>query len=160
MDEGRFGLKPCLGRHWSLKGRRPTALVRPGYSNFYLFTSVCPSTGQEFTLELPYIDTEMMQLYLDHFRAENPGAYILLVLDRAGWHVSASLRVPEGMELLPLPPYSPELNPVERLWQWLRRHACRNRIFRSLDELSDAITVTWQDLSSTQIASICRCNYM
>ena len=160
FDEGRFGLKPCTGRAWCRRSRRPVALVRPGYKNFYLFSAVNPNTGQEFTLQLPTVDTEMMSLYLDHLSQEHPGAHILLVLDGAGWHKAKELKVPDGIELVPLPPYSPELNPAERLWQWLRLHVCRNRLFSSLNDLEQAICDSWHLLSPNLLSALCHCSYL
>ena len=159
-DEGRFGLKPCTGRTWAKRGKRPLAYVKPGYKNFYLFTAVNPVTGEEFTLQLPEVNTEMMNLYLAHFREVSKDSHIILVVDGAGWHRAKDLVLPSGIELLHLPPYSPELNPVERLWQWLRRHVCRNRIFDSLEELASALTLVWPKLTPTFLASLCRCNYL
>jgi len=134
--------------------------VRPGYKNFYLFAAINPSTGEEFTLQLPTVDTEMMGLYLAHLSQEHPKTHILLVLDGAGWHKAKELRVPDGIEFVPLPPYSPELNPAERLWQWLRLHVCRNRLFSSLDDLEQAISYTWHLLAPDLLRSLCRCPYM
>lgn len=134
--------------------------MKPGYKNFYLFSAINPKTGEEFTLQLPTVDTDMMSLYLANMREEYPGKHILLVLDGAGWHRAKALVVPEGIELFFLPPYSPELNPVERLWQWLRRHVCRNRLFASLSELDDAIVQAWYRIQPGLILTLCRCSYL
>lgn len=159
FDEARFGLKPTTGRYWCKKSKRPIVRVCPGYLNFYLYSAVNPETGDEFTLELPKVNTEMMNLYIAEFRRAYPDEHILLVMDRAGWHRALALEIPDGIEFVLLPPYSPELNPIERLWLWLRRHVCRNRTFLDLDELSEAITRFWPATTPAKLASICNCNY-
>jgi len=160
LDQGRFGLMPCTGRIWYRKGMRATALVKPGYSNFYLYAAVNPFTGEAFTLQLPMANTEMMNLYLAALRKAYPQRPLLLVLDRAGWHRSKRLEVPEGIDLEHLPSYSPELNPVEKLWQWLRREVCRNRIFETLDDLEEALFAAWQQFTPSFFSSLCRCSYL
>ncbi len=160
FDEGRFGLKATVGRCWARRGMVPKVVVRPGYLNFYIYSAVDPRTGEDFTLFLPAVNTEMMNLYLEHLAVAYPEEPVVLILDQAGWHRSAELRVPPGIYLEYLPAYSPELNPVERLWRWLRQHVCRNRIFGSLEELMDALTVEFQRLSRLTLASLCACSYL
>ena len=160
FDEARFGLKPTTARFWCKKSKRPVVRVRPGYLNFYLYSAVNPETGDEFTLELPKVNTEMMNLYLAGFRRAYSDGHILLVMDQAGWHKALALEIPEGIEFVLLPPYSPELNPIERLWQWLRRHICRNRTFLDLDELSGAFVRFWPAMTPRKLSSICHCNYL
>ena len=128
---------------------RALTKVKPGYKNFYLYSAINPETGEEFTLFLPTVNTEMMNLYLSHLRETYPGKRMILVMDQAGWHKAKELKVPEGIELEYLPPYSPELNPVERLWQWIRRHFCRNRMFDSLDQLENALVSEWHLLTQS-----------
>ena len=82
------------------------------------------------------------------------------LLDRLTALFSPVKSLPAGVHLIALPPYSPELNPVERLWRWLRQHVCRNRIFGSLEELMDALTVEFQRLSRLTLASLCACSYL
>lgn len=101
-----------------------------------------------------------MGLYLVHLHQEHPDKHILLVLDGAGWHKAKDLAIPDGIELFFLPPYSPELNPVERLWQWLRRHVCRNRLFGSLADLEEAIVHEWHRVHPDLLRTLCRCAYM
>jgi transposase len=81
-------------------------------------------------------------------------------MDQTGWHKSKGLNVPKDIEIEHLPPYSPELNPVERLWQWLRRHFYRNRVFDSLDELSDTLVSAWPQLTPSLLSSVCQCAYL
>ena len=152
FDEGRFGLKPSLGKRWARKGSHPTAPVKHSYQSFYLFSAINPCTGDEFTLELPEVNTDMMNLYLAELGKELPEKPVLLVMDRAGWHTTKRLQLPKGMEIMHLPPYSPELNPVERLWQWLRLHVCRNRVFDTLDELEAALFKAWKNLTNHVLA--------
>jgi len=160
FDEGRFGLKATVGRCWARRGMVPKVVVRPGYLNFYLFSAVEPQTGEDFTLFLPEVNTEMMNLYLAQLAMAYPEEPVVLVLDQAGWHRSAKLRVPPTIHLEYLPAYSPELNPVERLWRWLRRHVCRNRIFESLEELMAALETEYRRLSPPILASLCACGYL
>ncbi len=80
----------------------------------------------------------MMNLYLAEMSAAFPDKKIMLIWDQAGWHKANSLKVPENI-ILTLPPYSPVLNPVEKLWQWLKKHVCRNRLFAYLDDLMDTL---------------------
>jgi transposase len=160
FDEARFGAKPEVARQWASRGKRPRAVVLPGYENFFWYAAVAPRGGESFVLELPWVDAEMVSLYLDRLAAAFPGRRILLIWDRAGTHVARGVRVPERIHLLSLPAYSPELNPVEHLWPYLRRHACRNRLFRSLAEIKQALAAVFRRLTPDRLASICHCNYL
>lgn len=85
---------------------------------------------------------------------------ILLIWDQAGYHRFKDLQIPPNIAIEPLPPYSPELNQAERLWRWPRRHVCRNRLFKSLDEKAEALGQTIRNLSAEQIASMCSSSYL
>ena len=139
---------------------RPIATVRPGYQNFYVYSAVCPSTGEDITLFLPWVNTDMMNIFLEHLKETLDGHSCLLVLDQAGWHRSKDLRVPANIELIFLPPYSPELNPVERLWQWLKRHSMCNRFYNSLEEVMDAVQDCMKTATADFLKSLCRCSYL
>jgi transposase len=160
FDEGRFGTMPTVGRCWGLRGTQVYSPVNPGYKNFYIYSSVSPHTGDSFSLFLPWVNTEMMNIYLEHFSVGFPDKHIMLIMDRAGWHCSKNLIIPGNITIELLPPYSPELNPVERLWRWLRMHVCRNCIFDSLDDLTDKLEATYKQLSPQFLSSLCRCSYL
>lgn len=96
---------------------------------------------------MPFADTEAMQAHLVEIsRAVAPGAHAVLMLDQAGWRMSARLIVPDNITLLPLPPRSPELNPVENVWQFMRDNWLSNRIFRSCDDIADHCCEAWNKL--------------
>ncbi|AFV77248.1 hypothetical protein Theos_2257 (plasmid) [Thermus oshimai JL-2] len=119
MDEHRLGLKPVYRRVWAPRGRTPLAHVRPRYRWLYVYAFLRPNTGESEFWLLPSVSTEVFNLVLSAFaqlRGSGEEKVVLVVLDRAGWHTSGGLRVPEGVGLVYLPPYSPELQPVERVW--------------------------------------------
>ena len=91
------------------------------------------------SLILPYANTEMMNLFLQEVAADFKDFFVIMLLDQAGWHMSKRLQIPENIRLLPQPPYSPELNPVEHVWEYLREKATPNKAFKSLDQLQDAL---------------------
>lgn len=138
-DEHRIGLKPILRRVWVFNGQRPTVVVHHRYQWLYVYAFVHPESGQTQWLLLPTVNVEIFALALQHF-AQVVGAskqkQIVLVLDQAGWHTSKALTVPEGLHLLFLPPYSPELQPAEHLWS-LSNEPLVNRHFRDLAELEE-----------------------
>lgn len=160
FDEARFGLKPSVGRVLCRRGVKPVCEIKPGYSNFYAYSAVDVENGEDFSLLLPCVNTDIMNLFLDCFKKAFPKQRILLVMDQAGWHISKDLEIPDNFEIVHLPPYSPELNPVERLWQWLRRNFMRNRLFEKLHQVEDALSDAWNSLSSSILQSICRCSYL
>jgi len=140
-DEHRVGLRPILRRVWARRGTHPRALVRPRYEWLYLVAFVCPESGKSSFWLLPTISAALFQLVLEAFAQEQgvgPNKRILLVLDQAGWHVAREIMPPEGLGLIFLPPYSPELMPVERIWT-LADEDLVNRTFKSLDELSEVL---------------------
>ena len=160
FDEGRFGLMPVTGRRWAKKGSRPIAKVRQGYKSFYVYSAVCPGTGEDVTLFLPWADTDMMNIFLKKMEEKLEGRKCLMVLDGAGWHRSRGLAIPPNIEFVFLPPYSPELNPVERLWQWLKRHSLRNRLHKTLKEVEDAVQECLRAATPEFLRSLCKCNYL
>ncbi len=160
FDEARFGLRPAFGRRWAQKGERPVAVVRTGYLNFYAYSAVCPATGEDFTLRLSRVNTDVMNVFLSEMAAFLGGRECILVMDRAGWHVSKDLRVPPNIRMALLPPHSPELNPVERLWQWVKRHAIRNRKFVCLEEVERVVDKCLGFLTPGFLRRICRCSYL
>lgn len=139
MDEHRVGLKPVMRRAWASRGHRPVIRVQPRYEWLYVYGFLHPETGASHWLLLPSANTEIFSIALAHF-AQVVGAglhrRIILVLDRAGWHKSGEVLVPEGIHLVFLPPYSPELQPCERLWP-LTNEAIANRRFATLDKLQE-----------------------
>jgi hypothetical protein len=136
-DEHRIGLKPILRRVWARRGKRVLAQVHHRYQWMYVLAFVCPQTGQTHWWLLPTVNLQVFEAVLAAFAAAvgaGPQQHIVLVLDRAGWHVSPQLQVPAGVHLVWLPPYSPELQPAERLWP-LTNEPLANRSFADLGEL-------------------------
>jgi DDE superfamily endonuclease len=140
-DEHRLGLLPVVRRVWAPKGQRPTAQLRRRYEWLYVYGFVRPRTGHSWWCLLPTVTTRAFALALATFaRDEGIDAThrAVVVLDQAGWHVSHDLRVPEGIDLVWLPPYSPELQPAERLWP-LVDEPLVNRVFPDLDALETVL---------------------
>jgi transposase len=161
QDEARVGQQGTLTRRWGLRGSRPTALKQTEYEWVYLFGAVNPVTGDSSALLAPTVSTEYMNHHL-RFISERvgPDVHVVLVLDQAGWHLSKGLQVPDNVTLLHLPPYSPELNPVERLWAYLRSHYLSNRAYEDYDDLFNNCATAWNQLTPDQLRSICRTQWI
>src|SRR3954462_2122693 len=125
----RLGQKNPRTRRWARRGTRPRAPTDLRTKSAYLFGAICPKRGTGAAIVMPSANTQAMQHHLDEIaRTLAPKAHAVLVLDRAGWHTTEKLRLPENLSLLPLPPKSPELNPVENVWQFLRQTKLSNRV--------------------------------
>jgi DDE superfamily endonuclease len=113
----------------------------------YIFGAICPSDGKGAALVLPACNTEAMNLHLAEIAREiAPGRHAALLLDQAGWHLSARLAVPENITLVPLPPKCPELNPVEDIWQLLCDNWLSNLIFQAYESIADPCCEAWTRL--------------
>jgi transposase len=139
-DEHRIGLKPLLRRVWAPIGQRPTAVVQHRFAWRYLVGFVHPASGRTVfhlatTVSIPVFEVELAEFARQV--GAGPEKQIVLVLDRAGWHTSVKLRVPEHVHLLFLPPYSLELQPAEHLWP-LTNAVLINRHFDTIEELEEA----------------------
>ena len=145
QDEARIGQQGTLTRVWAERGSRPSAPRDQRYDWAYLFGAICPARGLGAALVLPTANAAMMTLHLAEISAAvTPGAHAILILDGAGWHHSGGkLRVPCNISLLHLPPYSPELNPVETVWAYLRGNALSNRVLDTYDDIVDACCTAW-----------------
>ena len=136
MDEARFGQKGRMGHRWWLRGERPRGLCDRRFDWAYLYAAVQPATGVDVCLVLPEVCTAAMSVFLTHFaRALPADQHAVLVLDQAGWHGAKALQGPDTITLVPLPAYSPELNPVERVWLYLREHFLSHRVLEGYDEI-------------------------
>ena len=146
---------------WAGRGSRPTAVKQTEYDWIYLFGAVNPQTGDSVALLAPTVNTYLMNTHLRMISQEvGPRVQVVLVLDQAGWHVAKDLQVPDNITLLYLPAYSPELNPVERLWCWLKEHQLSNHIYRDYQDLLDAGTQAWNSLTTQRIQSVCRTSWL
>jgi transposase len=129
----------------------------------YIFAAVEPGTDNAFALILPYVNTEAMQLFLDRFSATiGEDEHVAMVLDRAGWHGAKALVVPENITFVPLPPYSPELNPVERVWLYLKERFLSHRLHADYDAISEAASQAWNRLAAEagRLNSLCSCPWI
>ena len=157
QDEARIGQKGTLTRLWARIGSRPRAPRDSRYDWAYIFGAVCPQRAVGVGLVMPYADSEAMNLHLQEIgRAVAPGAHGVVVLDGAGWHVSDALNPPDNITLLCLPPYSPELNPAENIWEYLRQNKLALRVYDSYEDIVDACCQAWSDLTGMpeRLASI------
>ena len=146
-----------------MRGSRPRALRQTKYEWLYVIGAVCPQTGQSVGLLSPTINTNMMSSFFEQFAAEvSSNIHVVMVWDQAGFHTSKNLKIPANVTIVPLPPYSPELNPVENLWHYLRSHYWSNRIYADYDALRIAACDAWQQvcLEPAMLRSICHCPYI
>ena len=139
-----------MTRIWAERGSRPRAPRDQRYDWAYLFGAVCPARDVGAALVLPAADGEAMNLHLAEIsRRVTPGAHAVVWLDGAGWHqTGGKLKVPDNISLIKLPAYSPELNPVENIWQYLRQNRLSNRVFDSYDAIVDACCDAWNALAA------------
>ncbi|MGH8702069.1 MAG: IS630 family transposase [Burkholderiales bacterium] len=147
QDEARVGQKNKITRRWARRGTRPRAPRDQRTKSAYLFGAICPKQGKAAGLVLPFCNTAAMTLHLEEIsRAVSPGAHAVLLLDQAGWHTTGKLNLPDNITLLVLPSRSPELNPVENVWQFIRDNWLSNRVFNSYDAILDHCCEAWNKL--------------
>lgn len=132
QDEARFGRLSDPRKCWAPAPMRPVVAVAIVREYTYAYGAVTPQDGALDWMLSAKMDTLNMGAFLDHVSKKHPGEFVLMVLDGAPSHRAHYLRVPDNMALVRLPPYSPELNPAERLWDELREKEFANRVFDSL----------------------------
>ena len=146
----RLGQKNGQVRQWAPTGSRPRQPKDQRYQSAYLFGAICPARGTGAAIAMPFADTAAMQVHLEEVSAAvAPGAQAVLLFDRAGWHTTGALEMPDNITPLFLPPRSPELNPVENIWQYLRQTYLSNRVFETYDAILDAACDAWNRLIDT-----------
>ena len=147
QDEARIGQKNGLVRQWAKRGTRPIQPADQRYESAYLFGAICPGRGVGAALALPFADTEAMQMHINEIALHvAKGAHAVLIMDRAGWHTTGNLRWPRNITPILLPSRSPELNPVENVWQFLRANFLANRVFETYDDIIEAACHAWRKL--------------
>ena len=157
MDEARVGQQGTLTRVWAPRGTRPRAVRDHRRSSAYLFGAVRPERGIGAAVVPPHANVEAMAIHLAEIsRHVTEEAHAVLVLDQAGWHTSPKLQAPDNINLLSLPPYAPEPNPVENAWACLRASFPSRRVWNSYNAVVNACCDAWNKLMNTpqRLASI------
>jgi transposase len=158
QDEARVGSKGRVCHRWFTRGQRPPGLADKRFTFAYLFAAAEPGTDNAFALVMPEASTATMQIFLDEFvKTIAPDEHVAMVLDQAGWHGAQALKVPDNITLVSLPPYSPELNPVERIWLYLRERYLSHRLLDDYGAIVEATCTAWNRLAAEggRIASLC-----
>jgi transposase len=150
QDEARFGRINDLRRCWAPKGFRPEVGLQIVREYSYAFGAVSPLGGTFDSLVLPVVTAEAMSIFLAEVARRHPEEFILMFLDGAGWHRAHDLVVPENMRLEALPPYSPQLNPVEHIWEEIREKWFANEVFDSLDVVEDRLVEAFVALENNR----------
>lgn len=154
FDESRFGTKTKTGLGWFLKGSRTKIKIKLGFKNFYLYSSVNPQNGTHFTLLMPNVDTDCMNVFLEELSQEFNDDFIL-IMDGAGWHKSKDLQIPKNIQIIILPPYCPELNCVERLWKYVKDNTIKNKVFETLENLENEVCKFVKNLTTEIVIGVC-----
>lgn len=146
QDEARFGQQNTTTRIWAKTGSRPRVVRQQQYEYAYLFGAVCPTNGSTEALIAPYANSDVM---LQHLRLisnrTEAGRHAVVIMDGAGWHQYKLVENIPNITIIKLPPYSPELNPVEQIWSWLRQHCLANRKFKGYDDIVEACSDAWNE---------------
>jgi len=162
-DEARFGQKGTLTTVWARRGSRPTAVRQTQYDYLRVIAAACPATGAAAGLVMPHLDTPTINVFLEQFSAGlAEDVHAVLIWDGAGFHTSGELVVPSNVSLIRLPPYSPELNPIENLWHYLRSHYWSNQSYEDWEELKQAAcsALVAVGTDAERIKSVCAAPYL
>jgi transposase len=153
QDESRFGLRTILRRCITLKGVKPVRKIQYISQSYYLYGAGEPTTGDAFFLELPHIDSQCFQVFLEKLALAYHNSRNILILDRGRFHRAKCLQIPSNIFLEFLPPYSPELNPIERLWEDIKGKIAYER-FEALRSLQDRVAGIIQEYSANVLQSL------
>ena len=162
-DEARFGTQGTITRVWARRGSRPRAVRQNGREWLYVLMAVRVGTGATSAFIMPGLDTEVINLFLEQFSKGLPaGVHAVLTRDGAGYHTGGGLVVPANVSLIQLPPYSPELNPVENLWHYLRSHHWSNRTYEGYKGLEREAIRSLRAVcgDAERVKSICKAEYV
>ena len=158
--ETRFGQKGTTSKQWAPVGKRPNRPVQDEYGNGYIFGAVCPDSGHKHFLVSTDLCIDFMQYFLKTFsRSLGRGVHALLVLDNASWHTSPKLKIPKNITLHFLPAYSPDLNPIENLWKFIKSNFLCNKWIKGGKQILKAGIDAVKKLTPEMIKSVCARNY-
>lgn len=159
QDESRFGLFTKNGKVLTAKGVKPICAFQQVFQSTYLFGAFSPINGASFLLELPFCNTDTFQIFLDEFSKQNANELKIIVLDNGAFHKAKRLAIPKNIILIFLPPFSPELNPAEKIWAKFKREFT-NKLHKTLNEVSLFIIEQVQKLKKEEIKNICAFDYI
>jgi hypothetical protein len=148
MDEARFGRINRSVACWAPGGVRPTVDCQVVREYLYAYSAICPHDGTLDSLILPTMATECFELFTAEIGARHPDELVILVCDGAASHTTGQLALPHNVRILTLPPYSPELNPTEQLWDLIRARRFSNQIYASLDDVENALVAELRALET------------
>jgi DDE superfamily endonuclease len=156
QDETRLGLHLPLHRRLTGYGVKPVQVIEPLYEYYWLYAAVEPTTGEAFWWELPTLDAECFGIFLDKFSQAYAESLNIVLLDQAPAHVAQRVEVPENVILVWLPAYSPEVNPVERLWEDLKSRidVLDTRVRSSLAALQEHVAGLVHRYTAETVASL------
>lgn len=154
QDEAGFGRINKPKYCWCENGIRPSVPCHHIREFCYAYGAVEPQEGGSFFLALPYCNTVCMNLFLEKLSEAHKDDIILMCCDGAAWHKSGTLHVPENIVLFHIPPYTPEMNPIEQIWKEIRKRGFRNEVFASLEKVMDRLCDTICSLSKQAISTI------
>ena len=160
QDEAGFGRINRPKYCWCRKGIRPSVPCHHIREYRYAYGAVEPLTGNGYFLVMPYCNTACMSIFLKQLSEKYRDDIILLCCDGAAWHKSAGLELPDNIVLFHIPPYTPEMNPIEQIWKEIRKRGFRNEVFASLDKVVDRLCDTICSLSNDVISSITGRNWI
>lgn len=158
QDEARLGQKGRVCHMWWKRGERPAGICDRRFTFAYIFGAAKIGADDAFALVMPEANTEAMQIFLDEFSKTIPEDEIaIMYADRAGWHGANNLKIPSNVRLLAIPAYTPEVNPVERIWLYLKDRYLSHRLHADYDGIVDAACAAWNKLTAEagRIASLC-----
>lgn len=153
QDESRFGLKTTVGRLITSLGVKPLGSWQWQFKAFWIYGAVEPMTGEQFFLQFTHVDSDCYQMFLNEFSQAYPDSLNILQVDNGAFHKAKDLVVPDNIILLFQPPYCPELNPIERLWQHLKKDL-RWALFNNLTQLQTKVDKLIADLTVETVTSI------
>jgi len=159
MDESRFGLQTVKRRRLTLKGVKPVGTYQHRFANFWLYGVVAPRSGEGFFATQHKLDSTTFQRFLDDFAATYATTFNLLLLDNARAHHAAALRLPTNIALLFLPPYAPELNPCERVWQAVKDQIAWHN-FTDLAALQDHLAAIFERYDAAALRALTAYPYL
>lgn len=153
QDESRFGLMTKQKRVLVSKAVKPISKFQHSYKWLWLWGCFSPITGDSFYWETSHVGSDIFEGFLDDFSRKNPRELKVLIIDNAGFHACQNITVPENIRLIRIPAYTPELNPAEKVWQWMKDKVAM-KFFTSTDELRNKITEMVNQLTPSLIKSI------